>query len=97
MNTFLFFAQDGGGGATISDYLDYVGNSIYGVLAVIALWGLYLVVMVWRRVGAKRFKNEAALNQFMDMVDEPLLQSDFDGVLTLCERNKRAKTSTLMC
>ena len=91
MNTFLLFAQDdAGGGASVSDYLDYVGNSIYGVLAVIALWGLYLVVMVWRRVGAKRFKSEAKLNQFMDVIDEPLLQGDFDGVLSVCDGNKRA-------
>ena len=93
MKSLLLFAQDAaadGGGASISDYLDYVGNSIYGVLAAIALWGLYLVVMVWRRVGAKRFKSEKQLNEFMDTVDEPLLQGDFDGVLSVCDRNKRA-------
>ena len=71
MNTFLLFAQDdAGGGASVSDYLDYVGNSIYGVLAVIALWGLYLVIMVWRRVGAKRFKSEACLLYTSDAADE---------------------------
>mgnify|MGYP001189449059 CR=1 FL=1 len=93
MKSLLLFAQDAagsGGGATITDYLDLVGNSIYGVLAVIALWGLYLVVMVWRRVSAKRFTSEAQLNAFMDTVDEPLLQADFDGVLAVCDRNKRA-------
>ena len=93
MKSLLLLAQEtagDSGGASISDYLDYVGNSIYGVLAVIALWGLYLVVMVWRRVGAKRFKNEQKLNQFMDTVDEPLLQGDFDGVLAVCDGNKRA-------
>ena len=93
MKSLLLFAQDaaaGGGGASISDYLDYVGNSIYGVLAAIALWGLYLVVMVWRRVGAKRFKSEKQLNEFMDTVDEPLLQGDFDVVLSVCDRSKRA-------
>ena len=93
MKSLLLLAQDAagdGGGASISDYLDYVGNSIYGVLALIALWGLYLVIMVWRRVGAKRFKNEKKLNQFMDTVDEPLLQGDFDGVLAVCDGNKRA-------
>ena len=93
MKSLLLLAQEAAGdsgGASISDYLDYVGNSIYGVLAVIALWGLYLVVMVWRRVGAKRFKSEKQLNRFMDTVDEPLLQGDFDGVLEVCDRNKRA-------
>ncbi len=93
MKSLLLYAQDAaesGGGAGWSDYLEYVGNSIYGVLAAIALWGLYLVVMTWRRIGAKRFKNEALLNQFMDIVDEPLLQGDFDGVLAVCDRDKRA-------
>ena len=69
MKSLLLLAQDAaesGGGTDISKYLDYLGNSIYGVLAVIALWGLYLVIMVWRRVGAKRFKSETQLNQFMD-------------------------------
>ena len=93
MKNLLLFAQDAaesGGGSGMSEYLDILGNSIYGVLAVIALWGLYLVIMVWRRVGAKRFKSELQLNQFMDTVDEPLLEGDFDGVLAVCDGNKRA-------
>ena len=49
MKSLLLLAQDAaesGGGTDLSKYLDYLGNSIYGVLAVIALWGLYLVIMV---------------------------------------------------
>ena len=50
--------------ATTDAIFNMVGNTIYTVLAVIALWGAFCVLMVWRRVAAKRFKNEKAQNLF---------------------------------
>ena len=38
---------------------EILGYFIYASMALVALWGLYCVVMVWGRVKAKRFRSEA--------------------------------------
>ena len=86
----LLFAQAETSADVQDQIFDLVGNSIYGILALLALWGLYLVVMTWRRVGAKRFRNEEKLNKFLAAVEEPLLEKDFEGVAEICDRDKRA-------
>ena len=63
---------------------------IYIVLGLIALWGAFCVVMVWARVGQKRFRTEAAQGDFLDALEEPLSKRDFDGAVALCEGDKRA-------
>ena len=84
------FAEAGDPADVQGQIFDLVGNSIYLVLAFIALWGLYLVVVVWRRVGAKRFRSEKQLTDFLEVVHEPLRDGDFDGVAEICDRDKRA-------
>jgi biopolymer transport protein ExbB/TolQ len=86
----LLFAQAETSADVQDQIFDLVGNSIYGILGLLSLWGLYLVVMTWRRVGAKRFKNEKQLNQFLVAVEEPLLEKNFEGVAEICDRDKRA-------
>ena len=46
-----------------------VGNLTYVALVMIALWGVFCVVMVWTRVAQKRFRNEDAQLEFLDMLD----------------------------
>ena len=86
----LLFAQAETSADVQDQIFDLVGNSIYGILGLLSLWGLYLVVMTWRRVGAKRFRNEEKLNKFLAAVEEPLLEKDFEGVAEICDRDKRA-------
>ena len=86
----LLFAQAETSADVQDQIFDLVGNSIYGILGLLSLWGLYLVVMTWRRVGAKRFRNEENLNKFLAAVEEPLLEKDFEGVAEICDRDKRA-------
>ena len=69
---------------------DMLGNTIYVVLALVALSGAISVIMVWRRVAAKRFKNEQAQNMFLEQLAESLSQKDFEGAAQLCERDSRA-------
>lgn len=63
---------------------------IYASLALIALWGAYCIVMVWARVAQKRFRNEDQQEQFLEAVEEPLLQGDFDTAMELCDADPRA-------
>ncbi len=76
--------------ATTDAIFDMVGNTIYALLAVVALWGAFCIIMVWRRVGATRFKNEKAQNQFLGQLADSLSQKDFEGAAQLCERDSRA-------
>jgi biopolymer transport protein ExbB/TolQ len=67
-----------------------LGNLMYLVLALIALWGAFCVVMVWSRVREKRFRNELDQSEFLEMLDEPLSQGDFDAAGNLLEGDRRA-------
>ncbi len=72
------------------DVYTAISNTIYLALAVVALWGLYCVVVVWTRVGAKRFVSEDAQNVFLDDVSEPLEEGDYDTVLEIVQGDTRA-------
>lgn len=67
-----------------------VGYVIYAILLLIALWGGFCCVMVWRRVAQKRFKNEAAQDDFLDELEVPLAKADFDDATMLCDGDLRA-------
>lgn len=68
----------------------HVGNATYAAQAIVALWGAYCVVMVWRRVAQKRFRSEEAQVEFLTAVEEPLERGDFDGASAVCEADPRA-------
>jgi biopolymer transport protein ExbB len=72
------------------DLFDIISTTTYGCLAAAALWGLYCIVIVWTRVGHKRFKTEEAQDVFIDDVEQMLGQGDFDGVIEYCDGDTRA-------
>lgn len=72
------------------DIFDIVGTTIYAALVLVALWGAFCCVMVWRRVAQKRFKNEAAQDEFLDEVEGPLVKGNFDDVQSIVEGDIRA-------
>ena len=61
-----------------------LGYAIYTGLGVIALWGIYCIVQVWRRVAQKQYKTEGEQDEFLDAVEDPLLQGQFDAAVELC-------------
>ena len=65
--------------------LDFFGNAIYGALALAAGFGLYCIVVLWRRVQQKSFPSRDAANTFIDDVGERLDNNDFEGVKSLCD------------
>jgi len=67
-----------------------ISNSTYFLLAAVALWGLYQIVVVWTRVGQKRFKTEEQQDAFLDDVDQMLRDGDFEEVQEYCEGDSRA-------
>jgi biopolymer transport protein ExbB len=74
----------------ISGLTTFVGNLIYGVLVVMAMWGGYCVVMVWMRVARQRFRSEDAQDQFLDELDGLISRGDFAAAAALCDGDPRA-------
>lgn len=69
---------------------EILGNIIYVVLFLIALWGAYCVVMVWARVKQKRFENEEAQSIFLEALEEPLSQGEYETASEICAEDRRA-------
>jgi biopolymer transport protein ExbB/TolQ len=67
-----------------------IANSTYLALALVALWGLYCIVVVWTRVAQKRFKNEAEQDSFLDDIEQMMRSADFEGVREYCDGDHRA-------
>lgn len=66
-----------------------ISDSMYLVLAIQMLWGLYCVLLVWLRVNQKRFKSEEAQDAFLDDVDGMVRAGDFEGAQEYVEGDGR--------
>jgi biopolymer transport protein ExbB/TolQ len=71
-------------------FWDFVSNSVYGALALDALWGAYCAVVVLMRIGQKRFRTERQQDEFLDAIDGQLVQGSFEAVAAECEGDRRA-------
>jgi biopolymer transport protein ExbB/TolQ len=67
-----------------------LGKVMYFVLAIVAIWGAFCVVMVWNRVREKRFRSEDQQTEFLDALDDQLLRGNFDAAGSMLEMDKRA-------
>ena len=65
--------------------VDFMSNLIYPMQAIAAVYGLYLTIMVFRRVGQKRFRTQPAADEFLDQVSERLKSRQFDDIAALCD------------
>lgn len=68
----------------------YLGNAMYGVLVLQGLFGAYLTVLVWTRLGRLRFKDERTQNDFLELVEGELAKPDVSAAMELCEDDDRA-------
>ena len=69
---------------------DIIATLIYLVLALLAVWGVFCVVIVWMRVSQKRFSNEAEQDHFMAEIEQHMGNRDFDGAEQALEGDLRA-------
>lgn len=68
----------------------YLGYVIYLVMALIALWGAYCVVMVAARVRQKQFASEEQQTAFLEAVEEPLSRGEYSAAAEVCDGDRRA-------
>ena len=74
----------------ISSMTEIVGNLTYLALAVIALWGSYCVLIVWRRIGQLNFKWESQQYDFLTAMHQCYLAGDMNTIRDECQGDKRA-------
>lgn len=67
-----------------------LNDSIYGMQAVLALWGAYCLIMVWRRVQQTRFANEDEQEEFLTELEQALQMQNYSAAVELCEGDRRA-------
>lgn len=65
--------------------VDFMSNLIYPMQAIAAVYGLYLTIMVFRRVAQKQFRTQSAADEFLDQVSERLKSRQFDDIEALCD------------
>lgn len=65
--------------------LDIINNGIYGAQAVTALYGVFCVVLLFRRIAQKRFSSVARTEEFLGQVRDLLKPRRFDDVAALCD------------
>jgi biopolymer transport protein ExbB/TolQ len=66
-----------------------IGQGIYAAQAVVALLGAFYVVVIWRRLGQSRFRNEEAQTEFMAQIQQSVAAGDFASAIELCEGDRR--------
>lgn len=74
----------------------YVAIAVYVALALIAIWGAFCVIIVWRRVAQTRFRNENEQDEFLDRVGDNLEKGDFEIAAELCSQDARAMSQLIM-
>ena len=68
----------------------YLGYVIYFVMALIAMWGAYCVVMVAARVRQKQFISEEQQTAFLEAIEEPLSKGEYNAAAEVCDGDRRA-------
>lgn len=65
--------------------LDAINNVIYVALAGVAIFGLFMVILLVRRVAQKRFSSSTQARDFLDEIHGDLDRRDFDAVRAKCD------------
>lgn len=75
--------------SNLSAVSQFAGDLCYLFLAAVAVWGLYCVVVVWRRINQLRFRNDAENQEFMAGLETFLASNDFASAARLCDDDDR--------
>lgn len=75
---------------TVMTVVRYAADACYGALGLVALWGAFSTVLVWRRVGQVRFRSEEEQSEFLQRIETSLSTDGFSAAAQLCENDDRA-------
>jgi biopolymer transport protein ExbB/TolQ len=72
------------------DLAKTLGDACYGFLAVNFFWGLYCVIMGWRRVAQLSFKSQDKQTVFLNELMEKLHAGQYNAAAEQCQNDPRA-------
>jgi biopolymer transport protein ExbB len=67
-----------------------LGNVCYGFLALNFLWGLFCVILLWRRLRILRFSNEQAQRDFLQTIEADLDRGEYAETAKRCTEETEA-------
>lgn len=70
-------------GLSIPQIIDYFGYVVYLALAILATWGVYNSIMLYRNLGKKGLKNEDAAT-LIGQIRELVTKGDLKGAIEAC-------------
>jgi biopolymer transport protein ExbB/TolQ len=73
-----------------ADYWNFISNTVYVFLALDALWGAYCIIVIFMRLGQKRFRSDRKQDEFLDTIDAALKKGDYDTATMEAEGDRRA-------
>lgn len=73
------------GTSDLGAILDFAQTAIWWALGLVAIYGVFCVVLLVRRVGQKRFSSNVAAEQFLGDVHDQLRQKNFDAIVEICD------------
>src|SRR5260221_3259704 len=82
--------RSGSRGVMINQLAARLGDATYGFLAVNFLFGVFQVIVVWRRIRQLRFRNQQAEAEFTEQLETTLNEGDYDSAVQMCDYDYRA-------
>lgn len=75
---------------TVNSLAQLLGDASYVFLTLNLFWGVFCAIVVWRKLGELRFRNERTQQAFLEELNEHLGVGDYDSAVALCEADTRA-------
>ncbi|MDZ4685042.1 MAG: MotA/TolQ/ExbB proton channel family protein [Planctomycetaceae bacterium] len=75
---------------SVLEMVKLLADACYGFLALNFLWGLFCVIVIWRRLGQLRFRSAAAETEFVDEMSELLRTKKYAAATERCDFDFRA-------
>jgi biopolymer transport protein ExbB len=71
------------------DFVNLLEDASYGFLALNFLWGMYCVILIWRRIGQLRFRSIDAESDFVNSLLSHLKSGNYDAAVKQCDYDYR--------
>lgn len=74
----------------VLELVKLLADACYGLLALNFLWGLYCVILAWKRLGQLRFRSAAAEAEWLDEIEALLRKRDYPAATEKSDYDFRA-------
>jgi biopolymer transport protein ExbB len=74
----------------VNELAGWVGYACYGFLTMNFLWGLFCVILLWRRLRILRFPHEQAQREFLQSLEMQLERGEFTAAAQKCNEEPQA-------